>query len=242
MKTISYAPARSGTPTRTITGVVLAFLIAAFGGLFLPSVAQAADAPVEALEYSADGNTWGDQNEIVWSTDMLIPGGTNTTTFYVRNATDTAGVANFYPGEYTISPEMQVFVRVDVNDAPGTLVIATNNAAKPDALLNSVHLEPNQSAKVDFVIGMPREAGNESMWGELTVPWNVTFTPDSTGGGTGSFGSLTAGSLGSLGFGSLDFGSLNGGSSGSGSLDLGSSNYVSSSFGSINVGSADFGS
>ena len=242
MKTISYAPARSGTPTRTITGVVLAFLIAAFGGLFLPSVAQAADAPVEALEYSADGVNWGDPSEIVWSTDILIPGGDNTTTFYVRNASGTAGVANFYPGEYTISPEMQVFLRVDVNDAPGTPVVATDNAAKPDVLLNSVHLKPGETAKVDFVIGMPWEAGNESMWGELDVPWNITFTPDAIDGGTGSFGSLTAGSLGSLGFGSLDFGSLSGGSSGSGSIDTGSANYIHLNLGSINVGSADFGS
>ncbi|NMM84411.1 hypothetical protein B2J88_08555 [Rhodococcus sp. SRB_17] len=222
--------------------MVLAFLIAAFGGLFLPSVAQAADAPVEALEYSADGINWGDQSKIVWSQDILVPGGDNTTTFHVRNATNTAGVVNFYPGDYKISPAMQLFLRVDVNGIAGTPAVITDHATAPDALLNSVHLEPNQSAKVAFVVGMPSTAGNESQNGNITDLWNVVFTPDAIDGGTGSFGSLTAGSLGSLGFGSLDFGSLNGGSSGSGSLDLGSSNYVSSSFGSINVGSADFGS
>ncbi|MFE4503755.1 hypothetical protein ACFRFQ_28200 [Rhodococcus sp. NPDC056743] len=249
MTITSYSPARSGAPSRTIAGVVMAFLIATFGGLLLPSVAHAADAPVDALEYSADGVTWGDTSLINWSQDILIPGGTNTTIFYVRNASDEAGVINFYGGDYTISPAMQVYLRVDVNGIQGKPATATGNATAPGVSLNSVHLAPGASAKVAFVIGMPSDAGNESMWGEFTPGWNVDFTADSTnpGTGTGSLGSLSAGSLdfGSLSAGPLDFGSLNSGSTNSGSTNsgsLGSSSFVSSAFAAITVGSADFGS
>ncbi|KAB2581592.1 hypothetical protein BS297_30090 [Rhodococcus erythropolis] len=196
------------------------------GGALMPSLAHAADGESGIIEYSADHSTWGDTSKIVWSTDILIPGGTNTTTFYVRNASDRAGEARFYVGDYEISDGMEAFLRVDVNGVAGNPLTVTGNAATPGTQLNSVRLAPGQSAKVVFVIGMPFEAGNSSQNGSITPNWSVDLTLDSTDtpvtpGGTGSldFGSLN---LGSASFGSLDTGSVKTGSASSGSLDVGS--------------------
>ena len=133
----------------------------------MPSLAHAADGESGIIEYSADNSTWGDTSKIVWSTDILIPGGTNTTTFYVRNASDRAGEAHFYVGDYEISDGMEAFLRVDVNGVTGNPLTATGNAATPGTQLNSVRLAPGQSAKVAFVIGMPVEAGNSSQNGSI---------------------------------------------------------------------------
>ncbi|MCD2152812.1 hypothetical protein LQL77_03715 [Rhodococcus cerastii] len=226
MKTISYSSRKPGALWSTVIGILTALVLALVGGALMPSLAHAADGESGIIEYSADYSTWGDTSKIVWSTDILIPGGTNTTTFYVRNASDRAGEAHFYVGDYEISDGMEAFLRVDVNGVAGNPLTVTGNAATPRTQLNSVHLAPGQSAKVAFVIGMPFEAGNSSQNGSITPNWSVDLTLDSTDtpvtpGGTGSpdFGSLN---LGSASFGSLDTGSVKTGSASSGSLDVGS--------------------
>lgn len=231
MKTISYSSRKFGALQSAVTGMLAAFILALAGGALMPSLAHAADGEAGILEYSADNSIWGDTSKIVWSTDILIPGGTNTTTFYVRNASDRAGEAHFYVGNYEISDGMEAFLRVDVNDVAGNPLTVTGNVAAPGTQLNLVRLAPGQSAKVAFVIGMPFEAGNSSQNGSITPNWSVDLTLDSTDtpvtpGGTGSldFGSLSLGSadFGSASFGSLDAGSVKTGSVSSGSLDVGS--------------------
>lgn len=219
---------------RTISGTVITLFLAAFGAFFLPGVAHAAD-PV-TLEYSADNITWGDHSEIPWSEDMLIPGGTNTTTFYVRNAADTAGTVEIYLGEYGITADMDVFVRADVNGIEGTAHTVDKTILEPGTLMNTVHLAPGESAKIALVVGMPSDASNEAQNGSFDTDWALAFVPDTTepetpsGNGSLDFGSLSFGSLdlGSLSLGSLDLGSLSFGSD-HGSADLGSSNFSSAS-------------
>lgn len=231
MKTISYSSGKLGALQKAVMGILAALVLALVGGALMPSLAHAADGESGILEYSTDNSTWGDTSKIVWSTDILIPGGTNTTTFHVRNASDRAGEAHFYVGDYDISDGMEAFLRVDVNGVAGNPLTVTANVATPGTQLNSVRLAPGESAKVAFVIGMPFEAGNSSQNGSITPNWSVDLTLDSTDtpvtpGGTGSldFGSLSFGSadFGSASFGSLDTGSVKTGSVSSGSLDVGS--------------------
>ncbi|WP_127951146.1 hypothetical protein [Rhodococcus xishaensis] len=197
MKTTISAPGSLKRLTTAIGGAILALFLAAFGALVNPA---AAHADPSVLEYSADNENWGGLEQIPAITGQLIPNGELTSTFYARNQTEQGGELQVYLGNWSkTSPDMQVYVRVEINDASGELVDLTDNSAQPGTELNAIRVEPGETAKVTLVVGMPAEAGNESQNESVNPAFALDFEVDDTtpGGGNGSVDSLF-GSLGNI--------------------------------------------
>ncbi|MFD4182381.1 Ig-like domain-containing protein [Rhodococcus sp. NPDC058514] len=159
-----------------IGGAVAALFLAAFAAVMMPA---AAHADANALEYSADNSTWGDMSQIPDFQGELIPGGELTTTFYAKNSTSQGGTLQVYLGNWTKSaPDMQAYVRVEINDAAGDIVDLTNNLAAPGTELKATHVGPGQTAKVMLVVGMPDDAGNESQGQTVSPDFALDFELD----------------------------------------------------------------
>ncbi|AQA24961.1 putative secreted domain protein [Rhodococcus sp. MTM3W5.2] len=176
MKTTISAPGGRKRLTTAFGGAILALFLAAFGALVLPAAAQADPA---SLQYSADNSVWGDMSQIPDFQGELIPGGELTTTFYAKNPTSQGGTLQVYLGNWTkTAPDMQAYVRVEVNDASGAIVDLTNNLAAPGTELQSTHLGAGQTAKVMLVVGMPADAGNESQNQSVNPDFALDFEQD----------------------------------------------------------------
>ncbi|QBJ97345.1 hypothetical protein ERC79_16415 [Rhodococcus sp. ABRD24] len=192
---------------KVLGGVLLALFLAAVAVIAVPSVARA-DTPAPTVEYSSDdGATWGGIDEIDWNLDELVPGRERATNFQVRNASGVEGWVGFSVGQYTLSPGMTATARVDVDGKIGEAVALTEaRTVPPGTQLGSIHLEPNATAVISLVVGMPADADNQTQNGHVNPRWAVGFTPDAAPdpgcGGTGSTGSLGC-IFGSLGTGSL---------------------------------------
>lgn len=159
-----------------IGGAVAALFLAAFAAVMMPAAAHA-DATV--LEYSADNVAWGDMSLVPALDGELIPGSEATSTFYAKNSTSQGGTLQVYLGDWTkTAPDMQAYVRVEINDASGATVDLTNNLATPGTELKSTHLNPGETAKVLLVVGMPIGAGNESQNQSVNPDFALDFELD----------------------------------------------------------------
>ncbi|WP_169846813.1 Ig-like domain-containing protein [Rhodococcus marinonascens] len=176
MTTTISAPGSMKRLTTAFGGAILALFLAMFGALVAPA---AAHAEVNDLEYSADEVTWGDTSEIPGYEGTLVPGEEITSTFYARNTTERGGVLQVYLGNWTTSPEMEAYVRVEIDDESGPRVdLTTVEEAMPGTELNAIRVEPGQTATVSLVVGMPIEASNGSQDGSVTPNFSLDFEVD----------------------------------------------------------------
>ncbi|MFC7446749.1 Ig-like domain-containing protein [Rhodococcus daqingensis] len=176
MTTTISAPGGLKRLTTAFGGAILALFLAAFGALMTPA---AAHADADTLQYSGDNSTWGDMSQIPDFQGELIPGGELTTTFWAKNPTSQGGTLQVYLGNWTkTAPDMQAYVRVEINDASGDIVDLTNNLATPGTELKATHVGPGQTAKVMLVVGMPADAGNESQNQSVSPDFALDFELD----------------------------------------------------------------
>ncbi|MGW0040239.1 Ig-like domain-containing protein [Rhodococcus sp. NPDC003348] len=167
-----------GSVRRRATAVgsmVAALFLAAFAAVLMPASAQA---DPNYLNYSADGTTWGDMTQIPALSGELIPGAEATSTFHAKNNGTQSGRLQVYLGAWTKSENMQAYVRAEINDASGQTVDLVNDVAVPGTELNSIHLNPGESAKVLLVVGMPADAGNETQGGTVDPDFALDFELD----------------------------------------------------------------
>ncbi|SDD14911.1 Ig-like domain-containing protein [Rhodococcus tukisamuensis] len=160
-----------------IGGAVAALFLAAFAALMMPA---AAHADPNVISYSNDsGATWGGMDKIPALEGELIPGGEAVSTFWAKNTTAQGGTLQVYLGNWTMNaPEVQAYVRAEINDISGTVVDLVNDVAEPGTELESIHLSPGQSAKVMLVVGMPESAGNESQDASIDPDFALDFEVD----------------------------------------------------------------
>jgi len=183
-------------PGKILGAVLLALILAAAAVIAGPGVARA-DGTASAVEYSSDGGvTWGGVEEIDWNRGELVPGRELTTTFQVRNASGQEGFVGFAVGEYTLTSGMIATARVNIDGKAGNPVTLTEaRQVVPGTSVGSVHLASGAVAKIDLVVGMPSDAGNQAQSGHADPMWSVGFTP----GTLPESGCVATGSLGSLG-------------------------------------------
>ncbi|MFC9789094.1 Ig-like domain-containing protein [Rhodococcus sp. NPDC127528] len=162
-----------------IGGAVAALFLAAFAAVLMPA---AAHADANLIQYSADNSTWGGTDQIPALQGTLIPGGEATSKFWAKNTTATGGTLQVYLGNWTKNaPDVQAYVRAEINDATGGIVNLVQGVAEPGTELQSIHLAPGQSAKVLLVVGMPTTAGNESQNASVDPNFTIDFEVDPAG-------------------------------------------------------------
>ncbi|MFE3289511.1 Ig-like domain-containing protein [Rhodococcus sp. NPDC059234] len=159
-----------------IGGAVAALFLAVFAAVLMPA---AAHADPNVIQYSADQNTWGGMDQIPALQGQLIPGGEATSKFWAKNTTATGGTLQVYLGNWTKNaPDVQAYVRAEINDATGQVVDLVQGVAAPGTELKSIHLAPGESAKVLLVVGMPATAGNESQNASINPDFALDFELD----------------------------------------------------------------
>ncbi len=158
-----------------IGGVVAALFLAVYTAVLMPASAHA---DPELLSYSADNSTWGGMEQIPDFEGQLIPGGEVTTTFWAKNGTTTGGTLQAYLGNWTMSENMQAYVRAEINNAAGQQIDLVQGVAEAGTKLKEIHLNPGDSAKVMLVIGMPADAGNETQGGNVNPDFSLDFEVD----------------------------------------------------------------
>ncbi|MGW4477598.1 Ig-like domain-containing protein [Rhodococcus triatomae] len=164
-------PARLAT---VIGGAVVALLLAVSAVL----VPGSAHADPTVIQYSADNATWGGMEQIPALSGELVPGSEATSTFWAKNTTAQGGRLQVYLGNWSTSANMQAYVRAEINDQSGDIVALVNDVAAPGTELESIHLNPGETAKVMLVVGMPLEAGNETQNGTVDPDFALDFELD----------------------------------------------------------------
>lgn len=151
---------------------VVALVSAALMVLAWPGAAHAA---TSGLQYSIDGVNWSDTAPVgSGGAVVLTPGQESTTTLQVRNTANQITNAGFFVKSYTMSPGSSAYFRADVNGVAGQVKAASQGpTASPNAVLAWVPLNPNQSAKVSLVVGVPSGAALPST---ISVTWGVGTT------------------------------------------------------------------
>ncbi|GAA4482324.1 hypothetical protein GCM10023094_32010 [Rhodococcus olei] len=164
--------------TRLVTvigGAVAALFVAVYTAVMMPASAHA---DPSVIQYSADNATWGGMDQIPALSGDLIPGGEATSAFWAKNTTDQGGTLQIYLGNWSMSENMQAYVRAEINDATGQLVDLVNGVSLPGTELQSIHLAPGDTAKVLLVVGMPAGAGNGTQNGTVDPNFALDFELD----------------------------------------------------------------
>ncbi|TQF69069.1 Ig-like domain repeat protein [Rhodococcus spelaei] len=164
-----------------IGGAAAALSMTAFAAVMVPA---AAHADPTLLQYSTDQSTWGGMDKIPNLGGGLVPGSESTSKFWAKNGTNQGGTLQVYLGNYTIDAGMQAYVRAEINDASGDVVDVTNNMATAGTELKAAHLAPGQTAKVMLVVGMPKDAGNDSQDKSVNPNFSLDFELDTAGAPT----------------------------------------------------------
>ncbi|MDG3010580.1 hypothetical protein G4X40_10510 [Rhodococcus sp. D2-41] len=165
-------PASLGRAAAVFGTAVVALVLAAMSALAWPGAAHAA---TSGLEYSTDGVAWSAVAPLgTGGAVVLAPGQESTTTLQVRNTSNQITNAGFFLKSYTMSPGSSAYFRADVNGVAGQTKTASQGPiASPNAVLAWVPLNPNQSATVSLVVGVPSGAALPST---ISVTWGVGTT------------------------------------------------------------------